>query len=317
VSGAHLPMGEGAEFDAIRAMLEEWGPHATGVGDDAALLTVPAGERLVASTDSTMEGVHFRREWMSAAEIGERAASAALSDLAAMAATPLGILLALAVPENWQGELLELARGVGAAAAGARCPIVGGNLTRGSELSLTITVLGSAASPLGRAGAHPGDRIFVTGRLGGPGAALRALLDGRAPAAAHRARFVAPVPRLDEAKWLAAQGARAAIDISDGLLADAAHLARASGVTLALDLGRLPLMDGVSARDAAASGEEYELLVAVPLSSTLDHAAFSRSFGIPLTEIGRALPLGDEPVQLVGGDLVEIRGHDHLRASGT
>jgi thiamine monophosphate kinase len=87
-------------------------------------------------------------------------------------------------------------------------------------------------------------------------------------------------------------------------------------VTLALDLGRLPLMEGVSARDAATSGEEYELLVAVPLSSVLDHATFARSFGIPLTEIGRALPAGDEPVQLVGGDLVESRGHDHLRVSG-
>jgi thiamine-monophosphate kinase len=313
VSGAHLPLGDGEEFDAIRAMLVEWGPHATGVGDDAALLTVPSGLRLVVSTDATMEGVHFRRGWMSAAEIGERAASAALSDLAAMAATPIGLLLALAVPESWQRELPELARGVGAAAASARCPIVGGNLTRASELSLTITVLGGAASPLGRAGGQAGDRIFVTGRLGGPGAALRALLAGRLPAPAHRARFVAPVPRLHEARWLAARGARAAIDISDGLLADAAHLARASGLTLALDLERFPRVDGVSAQEAAASGEEYELLLAMPPSVTLDSDAFARSFGIPLTEIGRALEPGREPVTLEGGGIAAERGYDHFR----
>jgi thiamine-monophosphate kinase len=313
MSSEHLPLGDGAEFDAIRAMLAEWGPHATGVGDDAALLAVPDGEQLVVSTDATMEGVHFRRDWLSPAEIGERAASAALSDLAAMAATPLGLLLALGVPESWQGELPELARGVGAAAAGARCPIVGGNLTRASELSLTITVLGSTTTPLGRAGVRAGDRLFVTGQLGGPGAALRELLAGRRPQPAHRARFAAPIPRLQEARWLAARGAHAAIDVSDGLLADAAHLARASHVTLALDLVLLPLMEGVSDRDAAASGEEYELLLAAPADASIDAVAFAHAFGIPLTEIGRALEPGMEPVLLAGGDVVRGRGHDHLR----
>jgi thiamine-monophosphate kinase len=313
VSGAHLPLGEGREFDAIRAMLEEWGPHATGVGDDAALLTVPAHERLVVSTDASVEGVHFRREWMSAEEIGGRAASAALSDLAAMAATPIGILLALVVPPDRDAELAELARGVGIVAARASCPIVGGNLTRGTELSLTITVLGSTATPLARAGARPGDRVLVTGRFGGPGAALRAMLAGARPTPADRARFVSPVPRLGEARWLAEHGARAAIDVSDGLLADAAHLARASGVTLALDLGLLPRVDGVTREEAATSGEEYELLVAVADDAALDPAAFARSFGVPLTEIGRVLEAGPDPVRLASGEVVRVRGHDHLR----
>ncbi len=313
MTGSHLPMGDGREFDAIRAMLAEWGPHATGVGDDAAVLALPADEQLVVSTDASVEGVHFRREWMSPAEIGERAASAALSDLAAMAAAPIGLLLALSVPERWEQDLIELARGVGAASAGARCPIVGGNLTRGTELSLTITVLGSAATPLGRAGAHTGDRLFVTGRLGGPGAALRAYFAGRTPSPADRARFVAPVPRLDEARWLADHGAVAAIDISDGLLADAAHLARASGLTLAIDLGALPRVDGVTVHEAAASGEEYELLVAVPEGAPLDPAVFARTFGIPLTGIGHARPLASVAVQLEGGSAADPHGHDHLR----
>ena len=309
----HLALGEGREFDAIRAMLEEWGPRASGVGDDAAVVAVPAGEQLVVSTDASMEGVHFKRAWMSATEIGERAASAALSDLAAMAATPLGILLALAVPERWQDELPELARGVGWAAARTRCLIVGGNLTRGSELSLTITVLGSAREPLGRAGARAGDRLLVTGRLGGPGAALRELLAERPPSPDDRARFVAPAPRLDEARWLAARGARAAIDISDGLLADAAHLARASGVTLAFDLSAVPRVEGVTAEEAAASGEEYELLLAVPPEATMDLDAFTREFGILITDIGRAMEAGAELVGIDGGGPAPPLGHDHLR----
>lgn len=309
---SHLPLGPGAEFDAIRALLREWGPHATGVGDDAALLEVPAGAQLVVSTDASVEEVHFRRAWMSPAEIGERAASAALSDLAAMAATPLGLLLALAVPTTWDDALVALARGVGAAAAGARCPIVGGNLTRATELSLTITVLGSTPTPLRRAGARVGDRLFVTGRLGGPGAALRALLAGERPAPEHRARFVAPVPRFAEARWLAAHGAHAAIDISDGLLADAAHLARASGVTLSIDLPSIPCATGVSSGDAAASGEEYELLVTAPASATLDVEAFAREFDLPLTEIGGVMAQGPDPVHVIGGTS-GARGYDHLR----
>ncbi len=313
MSGGHLPLGDGREFDAIRAMLEEWGPRATGVGDDAAIMAMPMGAELVVSTDASVEGVHFRREWMSASDIGARAATAALSDLAAMAATPLGILLSLVVPERWQHDLLALARGVGLTASGAGCPIVGGNLTRGSDLSLTITVLGHSTHPLRRAGARAGDRVFLTGRLGGPGAALRALLASDRPAPADLARFVAPTARLREAQWLAAAGARAAIDISDGMLADAAHLARASGVSLALDLERVPRYDGVSSAEAATSGEEYELLVAMPADVVVEVGQFVRSFGIALTDIGSVQPAGAEAVLFAGDDDELVRGHDHLR----
>ena len=116
-------MGEGAEFDAIRRLLRLWDTRATGIGDDAAILDVPSGQRLVISTDASVQNVHFRREWLSAEEIGGRATAAALSDLAAMAATPLGLLLALAVPDDWRTELEALARGVGNIASAAGCPI--------------------------------------------------------------------------------------------------------------------------------------------------------------------------------------------------
>ena len=115
----HLSMGPGAEFDAVRALLAQWGAAAEGVGDDGAVLDVPAGSRLVVSTDTTVEDVHFRRHWMTPEEIGWRATQAALSDLAAMGATPLGVLLALTVPTNWRDELTALADGIAAATRSA------------------------------------------------------------------------------------------------------------------------------------------------------------------------------------------------------
>ena len=309
----HLAMGEGGEFDAIRRLLAIWGPEAVGIGDDAAVLDMPAAERLVVSTDASVEHVHFRREWLSAEEIGARATAAALSDLAAMAATPRGLLLALGLPDRWRGEVDALARGVGRVAAAAKCAIVGGNITKAGELSLTITVLGSARNPITRDGALLGDDIYVTGSLGGPGVALSALLAGNAPEAEHRARFAAPVPRLREGGWLAAHGAHAAIDISDGLLGDAAHLAVASGVSITLDECAIPRMDGVSMSDALASGEEYELLVAMPARATVDCAEFERDFGIPLTWIGTATAAGSPHLRFLSGLTGVAGGHDHLR----
>jgi len=308
----HVDLGGRREFDIIRSMLGVWGPNAQGIGDDAAVLTVPDGHRLIASTDASVEEVHFRREWLTPREIGARAAAAAISDLAAMAATPIGLLLALAFPQAWLPEIEEVARGVGEMAARTRCPIVGGNLARADVLSLTITVLGSAVSPLTRAGAHAGDILYVTGLLGGSVAALQALQTGGSPRAEHRERFASPRPRLDEARWLAERGASAAIDISDGLLADAGHLAAASRVAIELDPSRYPCASGVSTAVASWSGEEYELLVAFPPNYIPDFATFRERFGLPLTAIGRVT--SGEGVRERGSAVrVEFqKGHDHF-----
>jgi thiamine-monophosphate kinase len=309
---AHLSLGSGGEFDAIRAMLRVWGASASGIGDDAALLSVPESESLVVSTDASFEGVHFRREWLTPREIGARAAAAALSDLAAMAATPIGLLLALGMPADWRAELDALAHGVGELAAASGCPIVGGNVTRAAELSLTITVLGSSARPLTRAGARPGDVLYVTGALGGPGAALDALLGGARPRDVDRARFAAPRPRLAEARWLAERDATAAIDISDGLVSDAGHLAAASAVHATLDVASLPCIEGIPPERAASSGEEYELLVTFPPSARVDVDAFLARFGIPLTLVGRVTD-GDGVSLERRGERVDLPiGHDHL-----
>jgi thiamine-monophosphate kinase len=310
----NLELGPGGEFDTVRTMLARWGTLASGVGDDAALLDVPAGSRLVVSTDTTVENVHFRRDWLSAEEIAYRSVAAALSDLAAMGAAPLGMLIALNLTDQWRAQIVQLADGFAVASRDFGAPIVGGDLTRGSELSIAVTVLGTVERALTRGGARAGDALWVTGRLGGPLLALRALETRATPQPVHRARFARPVPRIREAQWLAAHGATAAIDCSDGIAADASHLAAASGMRIMLELDRLPLIAGATANDAARSGEEYELIVTAP--GTLDHKAFEREFGVPITAVGHveeAGPAGAGVEASVGGQPVPLpRGHSHF-----
>ena len=312
----HTELGPGGEFDTLRTMFSRWGALARGVGDDAALLDVPPGSRLVVSTDTSVENVHFRGLWLSPAEIAYRATAAAMSDLAAMAATPLGIVIALTLTDSWRAHAVQLADGFGAAARELGAPIVGGDLTRGSELSIGVTVLGSVEHALERSGARAGDTVWVTGRLGGPRLALRAFDSGAAPTPEHRYRFAHPVPRLAEARWLASHGATAAIDVSDGIASEVSHLAAASGARIVLDLDRLPLIAGATAADAARSGEEYELVVTAP--ATLDRTAFERAFGIPLTPVGRVEAAGSGAAGLEARELgkpVPIPGgHSHFSA---
>lgn len=308
-AGAHLPLGGGGEFEAIRRLVSVWGPQARGIGDDAAVLDVPGGTKLVVSTDVSVEDVHFRRTWLTPEEIGWRAAAAALSDLAAMGATPLALLWSVVVPERWRDTLDELALGVGAAARHAGASIVGGDLSKGEALSLGLTVLGHAERPLARRGARPGDAVWVTGRLGGPARALSAWLHGGRPTDKDRARFARPMPRLAQGLAAVAAGATAAIDISDGLVQDAGHLAAASGVRIELVLDDLPLVFGGEPLPAAASGEEYELVLTAP--AAVDLAAMLPP-GVPVTRIGRVVE-GQGVGTTLGGHVVAVvPGHDHF-----
>ncbi len=302
-------LGPGIEFDAIRTLVERWGALAVGIGDDAAAFDAPRGEQLVTSVDAAVEHRHFRREWLSAREVARRAVTAALSDLAAMGARPLGILVSLVVPDDWRAQLLDLGDGIGDAVRDAGTVVRGGNIAAGSELSITTTVFGAAFAPLRRSGARPGDRIYVTGRIGGPGAALRRFFIGEDPGV-HRERFVRPMARLREGQWLARAGVSAAIDLSDGLLGDLRHLASASRLGITIDASRLPLVDGVTAEQGLSSGEEYELIVAS--SSPLDAAAFEARFGIPITAIGSAGHEAPGEVQVVGARVANVASHDHL-----
>ena len=308
---AGTPLGPGAEFDLIRRLLARWGPAAQGLGDDAAIVALPASARLVASTDTAVEETHFRWAWLSAEEIGWRATAGALSDLAAMGADPVGLLCAITLPPDGAAVLDELAAGIGAMARRAACPIVGGDLTRGERWSLTMTALGAATRPVRRTGGRPGDRVYVTGRLGGPAAALAALARGAIPDAAWRQRLARPVPRLDEGRWLAGQGVTAMIDVSDGLASELGHLAAAGAVAIDVALERVPCIAGVAPMAAAVSGEEYELVCLAP--TDLDEAAFKRRFDLSLTRIG-SVRAGEPAVQftLDGNRVDPGRGYDHF-----
>jgi len=312
----HIPLGYGGEFSVITAALERWGDLASGIGDDCAVLDVPAGRRLVLSVDTSVDGVHFRRRWLTPEEIGYRATTAALSDLAAMAAQPMGVAIAMTLPDAWRGDYLKICDGIGQAVRAADAHIIGGDLTRGAELSLTLTVVGHVGTPLSRSGAQPGNALWVTGQLGGPALALRAWNQGGTPDTESRARFAHPVARCSAAQWLAAHGATAGIDLSDGLVSDAGHLAAAGNVQLIVNLDRVPKVAGASFEEAASSGEEYELLVSAPAS--LDASAFTAACGVAITCIGAivpALPGAPEVETLCRGAHMDVaRGNDHFPA---
>lgn len=269
-------MAEGSEFAAIARWIAALPPGALPPhphGDDVAWLEL-AGSWLALSVDTLVEGVHFDALWSSPQDAGWKALAAAVSDLAAAGAAPRGCLVAVSAPDfdadGWADGAME---GLGDAAERFACPVLGGDVT-GSKggRTLSVTVVGQASRPLGRAGARPGDLLQISGPTGWSGAALALLMGGTAPAAVPPRALSAlrrPTARTDRVEVLAT--AHAAVDISDGLLADAAHLAQRSGVGLVFDEHRLVADDLISAVGSAAArsaalggGEDYELLAAAP-----------------------------------------------------
>lgn len=315
-----IPLGPGREFDRIRAMAARWRERAHGLGDDAAILEV-GGDRIAVSIDLSVEGVHFRRDWLSPAEIGYRAAAAALSDLAAVAAEPMALLLSMGAPPDEPEETFTgLADGVGDAASDAGAVIVGGDTSRSEQLLVDCCVIGRASAAVMRRGARAGDRIVVTGALGGPLAALTAWLAGASPSAEARARFVRPAPRHAAARFLESLRARAMIDISDGLAADLGQLLVAGGVGATIDVERIPVhaaarpaaqSAGESAwRFAARSGEEYELLAAMPADVSDEDLARAP---VPVTVIGTIEAAPGLRATEHGTSVDLPAGHDHFR----
>jgi thiamine-monophosphate kinase len=266
-----------------------------GIGDDAALLRVRAGEALAVTTDAFVEDVHFRFRDESPVAIGRRALVANLSDLAAMGARPIAFTLALAAPPRLDARVaLELVRGALVEAKRHGAPLVGGNLTRAREVSLTIAAFGGvrAARALRRGGARTGDRIFVTGTLG------RAALDRlRAERTRGGRRRAVAVPRLAAGAALARlPGIGACIDVSDGLAADLVHVLDASGVGGELNVDALPRPAGFAGACARlrldprrlllAGGEDYELLFTAR-GREARAEPLARRLGVPVAEIGR------------------------------
>lgn len=249
-----------------------------GIGDDAAALRLPAGQELVVSTDTQVVGRHFFSDALPE-DIGYRVIAAAASDLAAMAAAPVGMTLALTLPEVDELWLHSFSQGVGDAATALKLPLVGGDLTRG-PLTISVTVMGSvpAQSLVCRDGAVAGDLLVVTGTLGDAACAL-AMLEGQLPDRSRcreidevflNTRFYRPSPRFEWLDWLR-EHAHACIDISDGLLMDATRIAEASGVGLRLNPQALPLSPNTHRQGeqqaiewALTGGDDYELAIAVP-----------------------------------------------------
>lgn len=308
----HLPLGPGAEFDRIRRIIDRVGSAALTLGDDCALLEWPGGT-LTVSTDATVEGVHFRSGWLTLAEVGWRATARALSDLAGEGATALGVLVALTTPRDAGADAIaELMGGAADAAAMAGARIVGGDLTAGDRWHVVVTVIGTAERPVTRAGAEPGDGIWVTGELGGARLALDAWLTGGEPDPAARRAFAEPSARIAAGVALAEAGAHAMLDLSDGLGGDAAHLAAASGVRLVIDLERVPVAPGVPSPEyAAAGGEDYELLAAMPPAFDDRAASVVARGGVALTRIGR-VEAGAGAEFLRDGLPVTVTGWDHF-----
>ncbi len=244
-----------------------------GIGDDAAVLA-PTNASLVWTVDTAVEGVHFSREWMSLEDIGWRSLMAATSDLAAMGARPKGILSALILPPSIDDDELDrLARGQAQAAAALGTAVVGGNLSAGTELSITTTVLGETRAVLLRRGARLGDVVAVAGTPGMAAAGFEAARRGleSESSTASLAAFRRPRARIEEG-LAAAPHAHAAIDLSDGLVLDASRVAAESGIGIVLEHQRVLLAAGPALAAAATElavdplelalygGEDYALL---------------------------------------------------------
>lgn len=248
---------------------------ALGIGDDCALLAPKAGEQLAISTDTLVAGVHFPAV-CDAFLLGQRALAVSASDLAAMGASPIGFTLALTLPEADPAWLEGFARGLNLKAQECAMALIGGDTTRG-PLSMTITVFGAvpAGQAITRAGARPGDLLCVGGALGEAGGALPLVLGELSadPAIAKPllARYWSPQPQLAFGQALRGM-ASAALDISDGLLADCGHIARASGVALVIEAERLPasapleaLLGAERARQLKlGAGDDYVLAFTLP-----------------------------------------------------
>jgi thiamine-monophosphate kinase len=331
-----VAIAERALIEAIEAELTNGlakaGAVVRGPGDDAAV--VRARPLAVVSIDTMVEGTHFRlgANRASTAEVGHRALAAALSDLAAMGAEAGEAYLALGLPHGvGERDALALVRAAAALARETGTQIAGGDVVAAPVLTVSVTVVGWAEREgdlIGRDGAREGDLVGVTGTLGAAGAALalaQAPDSARAAmsdaGAAVRARAREPRPRLKEGRALAAAGASAMIDLSDGVATDAGHIGRASGACLRVQLARLPLADGLAEvcampaigldpqELAATGGEDYELCFCAPRERQAQiELALAEAGGVGVSWIGEVCAGGPE-VSLVARDGREVRLH--------
>jgi thiamine-monophosphate kinase len=289
-----MPMSEKALIARIRRKAVQGRGIVTGIGDDAAVVAIPQGHQALVTTDFSLEGVHFRREWHPAESVGHRCLARGLSDIAAMGGKPVAAFLSLALPRNlpqkWvDGFMLGLLR----LADQHRVSLAGGDTAESPAGVLAdIIVLGSVpkGKTILRSGARPGDRIYVTGDLGGSAATLKLLFDGkcRIRPSNFRQHFY-PIPRIEVGRLLREKNlASAMIDISDGLSTDLTHICKESGVGAEILEQAIPKGSigrparAVDLRFALHGGEDYELLFTAPRGKRVPASIA----GVPITLIG-------------------------------
>ncbi|MGD0345924.1 MAG: thiamine-phosphate kinase [Terracidiphilus sp.] len=342
-SGSGKP-GELALLKQIRARAAQRshgvarGALRLGIGDDCALLRIGVGEELAVTTDLSIDGRHFRLAWHSPESIGHRTLARGLSDLAAMGARPVAAFLSLGLPKQlvqnqkkwpgkkpWPAEKTWFDRfldGFFAVARAHQTPLAGGDLAESPIVVADIVLAGAVrrGKALLRSGARAGDLLYVTGTLGGSAAGLARLakLAGNRKARSGPPRIPArlqsllaphlfPQPRIAQGQWLAQRGlASAAIDLSDGLSTDLAHLCEESQVAAEVNASTLPVHPGTTLEQALQGGEDYELLFTAPQAARVPR----RIAGVPVTRIGRILRPRKGRPQVV---LVNLQGGAQAR----
>lgn len=314
-------LGEFGFLERVSRWIPE-GSAPVGIGDDAAVLDLSVGSSIVATTDALVEGVHFRWDWSKPSDVGYKAVTANVSDLAAMGARPRWLLITLCGPGSTTEETLrELYAGVALACADYGTELVGGDTVSGEIFVISVTALGEVeGDPLRRSGAKVGDVLAVTGPLGRAAAGVNLLLsqdpkkaspeDALACISAH----TRPAARVEEGMKLHRSGVHAAIDLSDGLASDVRRLTEASDVGAEIDLERMPVAAEAERigrargwdveRMVLGGGEDFELLVALPPDQVE---------ALELLEVGRVVDDGLWVVREGRREPLEIRGWDHFK----
>ena len=322
-------LGEFKLIDRIREQVANGDGVHRGIGDDAAVLSLPDGHHLLTSTDLLIENVHFRHDWTDCEALGHKAVAVNLSDIAAMGGTPRYLYLGLACPgETELNDITAFLKGVLAEAERHNVVLVGGDTCRSPGpwmISVTIEGSTSAHQAIGRDGAQPGDLIMVSGTLGDSALALHLLHADKEPDAALSARHHQPTAQVALGRLLGERHlAKAMIDISDGLASDLEHILQASQVDGLIEEDKLPLSEAFqrhastepALRELAIfGGEDYELLFTLAPEKAADVVALSAELNLSITTIGviqtgsGALSLQDQTGAVRP---ILVRGYDHF-----
>jgi thiamine-monophosphate kinase len=317
-----LPLAEKLLISRIRERTARRRGIAAGIGDDCAILQILAGHQTLVTTDFSLEGIHFRREWHSPEIVGHRCLTRGLSDIAAMGGIPLAAFLSLALPPNlpqrWVNQFLK---GLLQLADRFHVSLAGGDTAQSPDgISADIVVVGSVpkGKAILRSAARPGDRIYVTGALGGAAAALKLLFSGRKLRPAHFPSHFNPIPRVEVGEFLRERGlATAMIDLSDGLSTDLGHICDESAVGAEISADAIPLAQidkparKVNLQSALHGGDDYELLFTAPKAKRVP----SRIAGVDITQIGQ-ITRGRQAILITsGGGRIKLRpqGWEHFK----